>query len=356
MPQAFNYPSSTNYHPLATQYVISYTREVADFPVNRYVQIVPAPGPVFYYHELDRDQAVRLRNINDHVWADGADRPKGGDNQFAFREQSATTVRYDWYAEMGNQALAQHQKQWQAKTVYLKGLASQAMTGRTYNVVTLLDTVGNWPTTNISDVNTLNGGAGQWHTASDDPTDANYNAIKKALMAAVSKVFLQTNSRVKFRDLRLLLHPDTATAMANTAEIHNYLKYANARKEIEGDEENYNERWGLPKRLYGIEIVVEDTMYISTPPSAAATSASTDRAFLKDKTKAQLISRPGGIDAEVGPSFSTVQLWWFQNNMTTFEYADPINEKTRWDITDQHVAVASAFASGYCISGVVPAI
>lgn len=360
MPQATHplaYPSSTNFHPLATQFVISFSREVEDFPLNRYIQIVEAPAPAFLYHELDRDQAVRLRNLNDHVWADGADRPTGRDNQFAFREVPATTVRYDWYSTMGNQALKMHQQQWKAKQVYLKGLASEAMTGRTLNVVTMLDTVGNWPTTNVADVNTLNDGAGQWHLASDDPADVRYNAIKKGIMAAVTRVFLQTNSRVKFRDLRLLLHPEAATAMANTAEIHNYLKYSEATKQVSGDEENYNERWGLPKRLYGVEVVVEDSIIVSDLPTAGATSpgASTARAFIKGKTSAILLSRPGGLDGQAGPSFSTAQWWWYDSLLKTFEEEDIKNQKVRWDITDQGTPVLAAGAAGYLVQGIVPA-
>lgn len=354
MPQAFRYVSSTNFNPVATDYIISYCRNPSEFPVNRYVQLVQAPAPTFFYYTLERDPQIRLRNLASHVWADGADRPRGRDNQHAFKETQAFTVRYDYYSTIGHQALAAAKRHWDAKKVYLDDLASQAMTGRTYSVVTLLDTDSTWPSTNIADANTLNGGAGFWDEASDDPSKPQYNAIKKALSKATLEIFKQTNSKVKPRDLRLLLNPDSARRIGNTAELHNYMKYnGNIRERIEGDEDDINERYGLPKRLYGIEIIVEDSPIVNDLPTAGATSSgSTSRAFIKDPLKAQIISRPGKIDAQVGPSFSTIQVYWYEHQMQTTEFNDPKNLKIEMDVTDQFVAVVPAPESGFSITSI----
>lgn len=367
MTAAFRNISATNYHPVATNYVISYARRKDKFKLNRYAQLVEAPAASFFYYELDRDQAVRLTNgtTATQVWADGAKRPERADNHPGFREKQETCIRYDFTAEVGNIALEMAQKQWQAKTVYLNMLASQAMTARTVNVWRGvgtgtggwlgLDTASIWPTGSVADVNSLNGGAGTWDNASADPQDSSFMAIRKSLLNAANRIFLNTNGVVTWNDLRLVIHPDTARAMSNTGEIRDYYKYAGSytKDAIEGPT-NYNEEYGLPAKLYGIEVVVEDAMAINDPATAGPTSMSTNRYFIKNKTNAVIMSRQGGIDSQVGPSFSTFQLWWFKEQMTVEEFVDPKHRLTEFHVTDYYTPVAPALVGGFDITGVVP--
>jgi hypothetical protein len=366
MTQPFRYPSSTNFMPVSTAYIIGYVRRVEDFPMNRYIQLVQAPAPAFFYTQLDRDQSLRIRNIDEFLFADGADRPQTKANQFGFREQQCFTVRYDFATSIGNQALQQAEKQWNAKQVYLQGLASQAMLARTINLWQGspsaagagawlgLDTVSMWPSTNTSDANTLNGGAGTWATASDDPTNANYLAIRKSLLAAVQTIFAQTNGRVKWEDLRLVVSPTLARTMISTPELYNYIRQTEwAVDKIEKDGKNLNARFGLPPELYGLEVVVEDTPYLNDLPVASQTVGSTSRSFVKADNKAVIMSRPGKLDSQVGPSFSTVQVYWYEHQMQVFEYNDPINLKTQMHVTDQYVPVLPAGESGYLITGCI---
>lgn len=365
MAQAFRPASSSNYHPVASDYVISYSRKKEQFKLPRYSQLVEAPGPAFYYFELDRDAAIRIPggSAEANAFADGAARPIRDDNHQPFRELPGVCVRYSFTAKLGDIALQMAQKQWEAKTAYLNMLTSQAMTSRTKTVWRGhanssgawkgLDTASMWPSTNVADVNALNGGAGTWDAASADPADSSYMAIRKALTEAAVRIFLNTNGVVQWSDLRLVLHPDAARAMGNSSEIREFYKYGGATTEKALDVDNMNAQYGLPAKLYGIEVVVEDTMFLDEPPTAGATSASANREFVKSKTNAVILSRQGKIDAQVGPSFSTFQLWYYGDQLTVEEFADPENRLTKWHLTDFYVPVAPALVSGFLIQNCV---
>lgn len=358
MANTYRYPSATDgFNPQASGFVIGYIRRPAMFPLNRYIQLVEAKAPTFFYYKLDRDQMVRQHAINEAVWKDGADRPARRDNLIPFVEKQAFTVRYDWNTVLGLQTIKAADSSLKLKENHLMMLSAQAMLARTYNVVNLLDTDANWPSTNIADANTLNDGAGYWHTASDDPADANYNAIKKSIQKAVNVIVAQTNGVVRARDLRLLVNPDLARLMSNSPEMHNYIRQTpDAVAKIEDDEDDYNERFGLPRRLYGVELVVEDTMYVNDLPNASLTdtTVSTARTFIKSPYKAQIISRPGKIDAPAGPSFSTVQLYWYEYQLAVEEFSDAKHKKLELHVVDQHTAVGPAFESGFSLTNVIP--
>ncbi len=339
MVATFRYPSATDgFMPVATNMVIGFIRKEDQFPMNRYVQKVEAPATTFYYFELDPDQSVRIRNGPLNVWADGADRPQRRDNQFGFRTVQNTVVRYDHASSMGNIALSLCDKNWNAKQVYMQGLASQAMTLKTATLwqgVSTgtgsstggwlgLDNVSSWLSSNVGDVNTLNGNAGPWSGASSDQADASFMAIRKSLYEAATRIFLATNGTIKWSDLRLVVSPNQAKAMGNTGEIRDFYKYGPYAKEaIEtAMSPNFNEEYGLPPKLYGIEVCVEDSMIITDPPLANATT-----------------------------SFSTVQEYWYEYQLKMQQFSDPINEVTNFHATDQYTFVLSASRAGFLITG-----
>lgn len=363
MTQAFRAVSSTNYHPVASDYVISYSRDKSKFKLANYSQLVQADASAFYYYEVDRDAAVRIPGGSPaaNVWADGAERPKRNDNHLMFRAHKETCIRYDIATQLGDIALEQHNRQWKVKTRYLDMLTSQAMTQRTTVVWQGvggggggwrgLDTSSIWPTTNVADVNLLNSGAGPWEAASADPADGSYMAIRKSLTEAAKRIFLYTNGAVEWSDLRLIVHPDCARAMGNSAEVREYFKYGGAPTSQALEVTNMNAQYGLPSHLYGIEIVVEDSMRATDVATAGATSATTERQFIKNKTNAVILSRQGKLDSVSGPSFSTFQIYYYGDQLSIEEFADPENRLTRWNVVDFFTPVAPALVSGFNITG-----
>jgi|ERR1700733_119456 len=371
MTQAYRFLSATDgYNIAASRYVISYSRKKEEFPINRIIQMVEAKTPSFFYYKLDRDQAIRVTSLAGQLWADGAVRPSRRDNQFGFRETQAFCNRFEWGGIVGDIALKHADNTWNAKQVYLEGYTCQAMTGRTLNLwqggpgggaegTTTnwggLDNASTWPSTNVAAANDLNGGAGTWDKAgSDSGNPSNYMAIRKSIMSAMNVIFLQTNSRVRPRDLRLVVSPNLAKAMANSDEMRDAYKYGpKAQEYIEGNDANMNDRFGLPPTYAGVEIVVEDSPILQDLPAANQTVSSTARTFIKNDSNAVIMSRPGKIDAQVGPSFSTVQMHWCEHQLKVEEFHEVKDAYTQFSLVDFYCIVGGALESGFDITGTI---
>lgn len=355
------YVGATNsFLPQATGTVIGYIRDPKEFKVNKYTQLIEAPAPVFLWAELERDQAVRLVTENEFAWEDGDERPTGHHNLTRFSWSEGRTFRRDFPWMLGNQAINTARKvgAFDPSEVESKSVASQAMTFRTNRVINLLQTAGNW-SVNTADANTLNGGLGKWDKSSDQPADTTkYLAIKQTLMAAAQKIHLGTNGKVKISDMQLIINPTAAIAMANTSEIHNYIKYmASVKVLTDGGLDNPNEMWGLPKTLYGFEVIVEDAPIVTVYPKAdgsIASIASNQRSYIKNSDSAILTSRPGAIDAPYGaPSFSTMQLYWYDYEMRVDSFSDSKNERTEGHVVEQIKEILAAEATGYLITDIL---
>lgn len=352
------YLSGTNaFVPQSTGQVIQYIRDPKEFALNRWVQNINTPATVFLWAKLDQDQPVRMVNEAEFAWEDGADRPTGNHNMTSFEWVEGRCYRRDYPYTLGLQACEQARKfgAFDPEEVESKSVASQAMTNRVNRIINLCETSANWGI-NTADANVLNSGAGTWDGASNDPSDPGYLAIKKTLLEACRRINLLTNGKVKPKDMRLVISPGLAMAMANTGEIHDYVKstYQTSIKNMEETLGNVNEQWGLPPKLYGVEVVVEDAVRVSIYPNAdgtKATIAAGTRTYCKADTNAILVSRPGGIDAPYGaPSFSTVQCYFYEYEMAVESRTDTWNKKVEGHVVEQFKEVLAASPSGYLIT------
>jgi hypothetical protein len=341
--------------PEATGQAISYIRRPDKFKVNRYTQLIESPGTVGYYYYIDRDTPARVVADADFaLWVDGSERPIQNDNGLTFAIANFTTNRRNYATMLGNQAIDMGSKGWNVKA-HLEGtLLQQCMTNRTNRIIGQLETVGNWGA-NTADANTLNSGAGTWVTASDQPASSNYNAIKKSILAALNKITLATNATVQPDDLVLVVSPGLAQVMSSSAEIHNYVRngpFSLSRLEDKG---LYgNDRWGLPTTLYGLELVVEDTVRVTDRAAVGGGilgSASTNRVYAKGDTSAVIVSRKGGIDGNYGaPSFSTIQYYWYEYLLAVYTFADAKNQRTEFHVSEQAIEILAAPETGFFIT------
>lgn len=336
----------------ATGQIISYIRSPKDFKLNKYAQMIETPVTVGAYAKYDRDQPVRVVTDADFVFADGADRPSGDWNQPRFKWVEFTVKRRDYPVRIGDMALKQAQQGLKLKEHATGQIASQAMTNKTSRVMDLIETTANWGTATDT-ANNLNGGAGLWSTASDTPGDPNYNAIKKTLTNCFVRINKTTNAVVQPKDLLLVINPELAMTMANTAELHNYLKYGPFSKaQLEDANFNDNMVWGLPPTLYGVELVVEDSPYVSSRPTVS--DADGTRAYAKTTDSAVLCSRKGGINGTYGaPSFSTIQIYWHEWEMAVYTFDDPRHLRTEMHVMDCYSEQLAAPEAGFLIRSVV---
>jgi hypothetical protein len=352
--------SQSGYLPQATGQIIGFIRNPREFKIQRYIQNVQAPAPVFAYSYIDPDQPVRIFNRAEFLWEDGAERPTGHWNLISWQMAKGETQRLDIPWMLGNQAIETTKKfsGWDPAQVEQAQIASQMMTLRTSDVITVCQTATNWGA-NTADANVVNGGFGNWVNASSDPTSPFYLAIRKTFTNVMQVINLGTNGVIKYKDMRVVVNPVLATAMANTSEIYDYVKYgpfAEARQR--GEDVDMNEEWGLPHRYAGVEIVVEDAPQVTIQPQANVPGTGSfasitlgQRAYVKDSHSAIFMSRPGGINAAYGSkNFSTVQLYFYKWEMAAYEYSDPRNERSEGHITEMRCAILAAPLSGFLVT------
>ncbi len=354
----FRYPGPSNVLPVATDQIIEYIRRPNKFKINKYAQYVETKTTNGAYALVDSDQPIRIVADAEFAWADGDARPTGNANQMTFEMQPFRTQRrsYPWTLGEITQDVQKSQNKIDWTQQYTGMVASQAMTNRTNRVITALQTVGNWGD-NTATANTLNGGYGNWRYASSDPASASYLAIKRTLDTCCTVINLKTNSVVQRSDLKLIVSPNLARIMGETSEIWDYIKYGRySLPAQEGKDRDLDEDFGLPKQLYGIEVVVEDAGIITVPPNSSGTLASIttgQRSYIKNDTTAILVSRVGGIEGAYGaPSFSTLQVYFFGAPMEVEAFPDAENRRLKGYCTENFFEVVAATASGFLVTGV----
>lgn len=313
IPYVFSSGFST-FVPQATGQMIAAIKNPSDYPVNKYIQLVDAKKSVFTWYKLHFDdlgqRGFTSDPDNEGIWVDGFDAPENNQNLQRHTMVEAQCIRRAWDFKIGWENIAQADfKTLQSHTLMVQ---NQAMTNITRRAVDLLTTASNWTTANYADATTLSAGAGFWDQASSDPASPNYLAIKKTIDTAVETIRLVTNDAFKLdeKSLRLVLNPRAAKRISQTDEIHNYLKGSpDAREVLQSTLGNF----GLPKTLYGVEIVVESTPKVIGHPKADGSSAavgSTGRSYAWPENSAVLMSRMGGLDGQMGPNFSTCQRYY----------------------------------------------
>lgn len=322
---------------------IEFSRNINDFALNKYIKLVPTSKMVGLYLDIGREQAARLLGSNyDTLWSDGADRPdmKDGQETHAFREFRCARRALGF--RLGD--LAVDQAAWDIVASHARIQAQRAMTIRTYNAVTLFQTSGNWPTGHTSAVSSISGVTGKWDVSTTARAD-----IKRSINYAIEKINLSSLGVVKQEDLQLVVSYKCARQMAESQEIIDYMKGSYvARQEIEG--KGNNVAFTLPKELYGIPIVVEKTVKVTSKKNATLASSE-----VMLNTAPFICSRPGGlIGAEGVPSFSTGTMFVYaKDDMTVEEFHDQNNRVTRGSVVDNHATVLTAGVTGFLFTAAV---
>ncbi len=353
---------NNGYVPESSGQVIAFIRKPESFRINKYVQYVPSPHPVGVYAQLGRDEAVRIANVDDARWEDGANMPTGLKNKSRATTQGFTCTRYAETWEVGSVA-AKNATLWKPKLTHMREAISVSMTRRTLLAWQLFETAGSWGA-NTADANTLNNGKGKWDTASDDPTSIKFNAISDTFLAAAQQINLYTNSVVQIGDLRCIVSPGAARKMSQSAEMKNFMRQTEfARKLQTGDGMNMNSLWGLPSHYQGIELVVEDASYVAERAKASGVEATANRAYIKSDTSAVFCSQIGGLDGEYGSkNFSTLQMYYYGGEngeesgggglMRVKQEYDSWNERFKGAVIDFYAMKVAAPVSGFLVSNI----
>jgi hypothetical protein len=327
-------------HEASQKMVVEFARNRGDFALNNYIQVVPATKPAGYYLEMTVEQAGRILNadLREFVWADNADAPDGNWGLESFEWKPFECRRYAYPFRMGH--LAAKNATWDIVAQHSRIAAQQAMTGRTVKVLDLLTTSGNWPASHVLNVTTIPGNSGNWAQSTTQRQD-----IRRSLITGCEKILDDTLGAVKPADLRLVISSGLAGKIAQSQEIVDYIKGSpDALAQIRGELPGRNVIYGLPNRLYGFELFVEDARKVTT---AKGVSPQVKTAVLGD-TLALLVSRPGGLEGVSGaPSFSTVTVFAVvEDEMRVEIQEDSWNRVTRGRVVDHFDVKLTAPSAG----------
>jgi hypothetical protein len=322
--------------------IVSYSRDVKKFAVNRLATVTPVDKMTGYFPRLNPEAMARIYNDPDEaVWPDGQSRPTGPQNKQDYSIVQYSTIRRGETYPLGYQE--RDQAQLPLRAAGLDVLAFRAMTRRAVAFYQKSLSTSYYLSTHQSSVATITGGSNKW----SDATGTN-PYIFQSLNYAATVINKATLGSVKMSDLTLVLTPQAAWKTAATQEVREYLARSQfALDQIRGDKPGQNANWGLPDKLYGMTVEVDETMQNTGNRLAAASNA-----YVGPDTSAVIMLPPGKSPAgQVSSSFSSWHFFVYQKEeMKTESFDDPQNARELLALTDNFGVSAVAPEASYLLT------
>ena len=330
------YVPSTN--ALATGALqVEFTRAVNSFAITRYAQIVACNQQTGYYLRLNSDDNVRVTDVNEFAWPLGNDRPVGKMNEHDFVTFTAQRFAFPFY--IPNETVKQ--AAWDIVAQHARSKAQLAMTARSMRTATALtNTAAQTAFNNAGNYQAnASGWKGVW-------TSSTTNVIQASIQDALQRISLATGGAVRSEDICMVISPTVANIISQAEEIRNYVKnYPAALPFLQGSD--IFSRYGLPPNLFGVSIVVDDSVKITTRKGASSAT----RSFVYGNS-AVFVSRPGGlIGVEGSTSFSTCQIFAFED-MTVENWDDPKDRRIEGRVIDNSTSELVSPVSGVLVADV----
>lgn len=340
------YPGGSNtYIPSweATGLMIKYTRSPQYFRINKYVKELQVPRDQGYYLTLGGDDPYRVQSINDYLWDDSVDAPGGRQERQAFGFVAYRTARYCFPFNLGRKSV--EQAEWPILAEHAAMAAAKAMTVRTLINTTLMTTTSNWTGswgTNYS------AASGAWSTSSiaNSYIQADINTAMIAIEQASGGIVTDEEA------LHITLNPTLARQISKSPEYKQYITGSPDALAAITDQRNPNRRYGLAPFLYGLGLVVENAVVVTTPKSGNVPSPpSQTRSYVFPATSAVITSKPQGIVQSDNQTldFSTLAFRFYEQ-MTTEQKSDPDNRREVGRVVEDYAAVLQAPQTGYDIT------
>lgn len=332
------YPSSHNVfvpsHEATGKMVVDYARNINDFAVNRYAQVVPARQVSGYYLEMTIEEAARIldADLKNFVWPDGQTAPEAVEGTEAHEFKPFSCTRYTYGFMLGDQTV--EEASWDIVAQHSSLKARQAMTARTQLAINALSGA-TLPTGHTIDVSGIE--AGKW-----SGSDSTKLTIKKSLEQAAEVILDDTLAAVDpARDLKLVINSNLAKAISTSQELVDYIKGSPvALAQLRGELPGRNVMYGLPDRLYGFELEVEATRKVTSKKGGTRAVSQ-----ILGNTEAYMVSRPGSLVGVAGaPTFASLVIF-AREEMTVETRRDEDNRRTKGRVVENIVAKAVALAA-----------
>ncbi len=344
-PTSVHVPSFVNSGATA-QFHVEFSRNPRSFPINRYVEIIPTTKPQGKYLRIDDEEAVRVTDIDRYRWPDRQKRPAPDDLDHEFVDFS--TTRYAPGFRLGKRTV--RAADWNIVASHARMAATKAMVLRTQRMLTVLTNSSNWISTITTDTAT-NMGGGKWNASS---TSNKY--IQKAVNAVANQVVLNTNGSVHRRDLKMVMGPDVAKAVAESPEIAAWLQNHGATLNILlGRHDDFSD-FGILAPLFGIgDVVVEDTPIVTTPkkPGTRGTKAFQLTDSVVFLTRERMVGSTIDVDAgDRAITYSTCAIFAYED-MTVETKEEDWDRFTEGSVVDDTDCELTAPLSGFYMSDVL---
>lgn len=327
---------------------IGFSRDAKTFRFPKYWQYVESPYSSAYYLRLTTQEAGRVINTTDFEWADGAPDRMLEDATESHNFVQFTTDRKSYKFRIGDKAAKQ--AAWPIVEQHAGIKAAQCMTSRSVRGLTTATTTSNWQATS----DTANLSQDHTNTATSlaggkfDAGSSTSPYLKIGLMKIADIINQDTLGVVNCEPGKsfIVMNPVTARSIAKSSELVDYLKgspYAlpHFRGETAGDG-----LYGLPPELYGFTVIVENAVRTTNKKQGAK---AVSYALANDTII--VCSRVGGLDGIYGaPSFSTLTMFWWQDEMTVEARHDEWHRLQFGRVVEDTFEAVTCPASGFLVT------
>lgn len=334
---SFNFGSATNgfiqgFNASMTEKLITdFARDWQKCPVVGLCDVITSDLPAGYFVKIRPDaQAQLIDSPNAYLWPDNTPMPTQEDNrrQHDFVEWNAKRYVYStWIGDLEKQFTA-----WDIESQVVNDLGNQAMLNRAKLFYTLAST-----TSTYSDA----GGAGINHT--DTATNlgggllgAGSSAnryIQKTFASVIQALDKATVNGIKLEDIWVVMSPTVADVISRSQEIadgyhrqqdfSSYMQYSLFADQFA--------RYGLPPKLYGLNILVDPWI-----ERTAKIGATPTKSFVAGTNTLFFLTKPGGIQsASGGRAFGSAAFFTVKGEEMRSEVIDwPIDRRKLVRTTD----------------------
>ena len=343
-------PTTVQIPAATSQLHVEFSRNVESFDLNKYMQIIGGQRVIGLYAELSASDPVTVVSQEDNLWPDGMERPVGRKRPMRWREWNCERRTYAF--TLGG--LTVDQATFDIVAAHGRGEAARAMTDRTIDAITVLETSGNWDGNTAATVDLLTGGSnetwvGALATVADQFIKKGFNKVKQNIAQATGGV-------VRGEQLCFVINPVSADGMARAPEIQAYMTaHESALAVLNANDRRIVDTWGLPPILYGIEICIEDAV---KQTSQREIDGSGTRTYVMADNVGVFTSRVGGLvgagvpnQANAAPSFTTLT-GFFHEEMNVETVTEGWDRLVKGAVTDNRDIVLTAPNSGFLIQDI----
>lgn len=352
------FPSATNlYIPNwadSGRVTVGFTRNPKTFKYNRYVSYGHSQKNQGFYLKWNNQAQARVLDIDAYMWAYGQDRPVPANPEgFIYLPFVLTRRDYAYGRDRDTIQQADHNQM----QVDREGHAQLAATSRAIRIISKLTTTSNYGTAVDPDLTQNHTGTATANAGGKfDVGTSTAPYFAKGVIYAQDQITLDTNGAIGSVPGRMVIvmNPTDARLIGQSAEMKDYLKGSPFAYPAITGTLNDNARYGLPPDFQGAEVIVDDTVKVSSEVGAALT-----RSYVWPSGSIFVGFKPDSLDGVYGEKpFSTLTVFYRSGgdgeqadatgiDLTVTEFEDLRNRRWEGHLTEETGEYLTCPATGW---------